>query len=244
MKNIKLIMEYDGTSYHGWQKQNNAVTVQGTIEACIEKITGEHSPLTGASRTDQGVHALGQVANFKTSSPIPVDKFPFVLNAALPDDICIKKAELVDDSFHSRYDAKGKKYKYLIYNSPYPSALLRNRAYHVPARLDIEKMRKAAERFLGTHDFSAFKAAGGSAKTSERTITDVSLIKNEELITFEIKGDGFLYNMVRIIVGTLIYVGMGKIEPDDVTTIINSKDRTKAGKTVGPQGLYLVEVYY
>ena len=244
MKNIKLTIEYDGTSYHGWQRQNNAVTIQDTIEACIAKITGEECSLTGASRTDQGVHALGQVANFKTRSPIPVEKFPFVLNSVLPDDICIKKAELVDDSFHSRYDAKGKKYRYLIYNSPYPSALLRNRAYHVPAKLDIENMNKAAHLLLGTHDFTAFKAAGGSAKTSERTITDVSLTKNEEIITFEIKGNGFLYNMVRIIVGTLIYVGLGKIDPDDVATIINSKERRNAGKTVGPQGLYLVEVYY
>lgn len=244
IRNIKLIVEYDGTAYHGWQSQINARAVQDEISKALKELTGEIVSVIGASRTDQGVHALGQVCNFRTLSRIPADKFCFALNAILPADISIKASEEVSDDFHSRFSAKGKKYKYMIYNSRQPSALLRHRAYHVPMSLDYAQMERASGYFIGTHDFSAFKAAGGSAKTSVRTVTLASLSHQGELMTFEIAGDGFLYNMVRIIAGTLVYVGLGKINADDIPDIIISGDRDRAGKTAPPQGLYLVEVYY
>jgi len=244
MHNVKLIIEYDGTNYHGWQSQINARTVQDVVQEAIRKLTGEQCNLIGSSRTDVGVHALGQVANFYTSSTIPPERFSYALNSILPDDIVIKQSEEVDTDFHSRYCAKGKKYRYLIYNCPQPSALMRNRAYHVPYELDLQLMHQAAVHFLGKHDFSSFRASGSSVKTSERTIFHVSLKKDENLISFEIAGDGFLYNMVRIIAGTLVDVGRGRIAPHDIPSIINSRNRDKAGKTAPPQGLYLVEVYY
>ncbi|HHW48532.1 MAG TPA: tRNA pseudouridine(38-40) synthase TruA [Clostridiaceae bacterium] len=257
MRNIKLTIEYDGTNYSGWQSQKNAVAVQNEIQKAINKLTGENCLLIGAGRTDAGVHALGQVANFRTSSKIPADKFSYALNSLLPDDIVIKKSEEVSLDFHAQYSAKGKKYMYLIYNSNRPSALLRERAYFVPQKLDVDAMKKAAECFLGTHDFSAFRATGGSAKTSVRTITNVSLdvchnmldaCNNlgscNNLIKFEIEGNGFLYNMVRIIAGTLVEIGIGKLPWDSVPGIIESRDRKRAGRTAPPHGLYLVEVRY
>jgi tRNA pseudouridine38-40 synthase len=244
MRNVKLIIEYDGTNYHGWQSQINALTVQDVIQEAIKKLTGEQCSLIGSSRTDVGVHAMGQVANFHNTSTIPPERFSYALNSVLPDDIVIRKSEEVDTNFHSRYCAKGKKYRYLIYNCTQPSALMRNRAYHVPCKLDLQLMQQAALHFLGKHDFSSFRASGSSVKTSERTIHHVSVKKDENLISFEISGDGFLYNMVRIIAGTLVEVGRGRIAPDDIPSIICSRNRSKAGKTAPPQGLYLVEVYY
>ncbi|MDP4092469.1 MAG: tRNA pseudouridine(38-40) synthase TruA [Bacillota bacterium] len=243
-RNIRLTIEYDGTNYHGWQRQANAVTVQEEIEKAARKLTGKECDLIGSSRTDEGVHALGHVANFHTDSSIPADKFSFALNTVLPGDITIKDSQEVSPDFHSRFSAKGKKYRYLIYNSRQPSALLRNRAMHVCQSLDFDSMKRAAEHLKGTHDFTCFRASGSTVKTSERTIWDVRLSRDGELIFFEISGDGFLYNMVRIIVGTLVYVGIGKIAAEEIPEIIESKDRKKAGKTAPPQGLYLVEVYY
>jgi len=244
MKNVKLTIEYDGTNYHGWQAQSNAKTVQGTVEKAIHGLTGEKITITGSSRTDQGVHAYGQVANFFTNSNIPPDRFSYALNRMLPDDIVIKKSEEVGMDFHARYCSKGKKYRYLIYNSSFPSAIYRNRAYHISHCLDMEKMNRAIKYFKGTYDFSAFRATGSSTKTSVRTIFDVSLSKSEDIICFEVSGDGFLYNMVRIMVGTIVDVGMGRIEAEDIPCIIESLDRKRAGRTAPPQGLYLVEVYY
>jgi len=244
MRNIKLIIEYDGTNYHGWQSQVNARGIQDVMQDALNRLTGDKCRLIGSSRTDAGVHALGQVANFQTSSSIPPERFSYALNSMLPDDIVVKKSEEVDSHFHARYSAKGKKYMYLIYNSPQPSALLRNRAYHVSYPLDFEAMQKASQYFMGTHDFSAFRAAGSGVKTSKRTIFHVSLERKEEIIKFEIAGDGFLYNMVRIIAGTLVEVGAGKISAQSIPEIIGGCDRSKAGKTAPAHGLYLVEVYY
>jgi tRNA pseudouridine38-40 synthase len=244
MKNIKLIIEYEGTNYHGWQSQINALTVQDIIKAAITKLTDETCNLIGSSRTDVGVHAFGQVANFITESSIPGVKFSYALNSFLPKDIVIKKSEEVELDFHSRYWALGKKYKYLILNASHPSALLRNYGYHAKSVLNFEDMQQAAGYFLGRHDFSAFKSTGSDVKSNERTITGVSLEKKDELIEFQISGDGFLYNMVRIIVGTLIEVGQGKLKGSDIPGIIQSKDRKRAGKTAPAHGLYLVEVYY
>lgn len=270
MRNIKLIIEYDGTNYHGWQSQTNALSVQDVIERAIQKLTGEDCRLVGSGRTDVGVHALGQVANFHTGSRIPAGRFAHALNSVLPDDIVIRHSEEEDSGFHSRYSAKGKKYRYLIYNSEHPSALLRNRACHIQYPLDFGLMAEAASCFIGTHDFSAFRASGSNAKTSIRTITHVlfkekdcgeiaagkefsekgrlfekgQLSERGRLFEFEVAGDGFLYNMVRIMAGTLIEVGAGKIPPNGIPEIIESRDRKKAGKTAPAHGLYLVEVYY
>ena len=244
LRNIKLIIEYDGTSYHGWQSQNNAVAVQDVIEKALVTLTGEKSNLIGSGRTDAGVHALGQVANFVTNSNIPPEKFSYALNNILPDDVVIRSSEEVPMSFHARYSAIGKRYRYVIYNSRQRSALHRNRAYFVPYPLDFHSMEKAAGYFVGTHDFSAFRASDSSIKTSVRTITGTWLKKENEIITFEIAGNGFLYNMVRIIAGTLVEVGIGKISADDIPHIIESRDRRIAGRTAPPHGLYLMEVYY
>ncbi|AUS98111.1 tRNA pseudouridine(38-40) synthase TruA [Clostridium thermosuccinogenes] len=255
MRNIKLTIEYDGTNYHGWQSQTNAVTVQDVVKRAIESLTGEDCDLVGSSRTDVGVHALGQVANFHTNSGIPGEKFAYALNNLLPEDIVIRESEDVSPDFHARFSSKGKKYRYLIYNSRKPSALLRNRAALVHLPLDIEAMQKALPYFLGRHDFSAFRASGSDTKTSERTITGISISENSnalpgpcskdsKLIELEVSGDGFLYNMVRIIAGTLIYVGNGKIKYDDIPAIIESRDRRRAGQTAPAHGLYLVEVYF
>jgi len=245
MRNIKLTIEFDGTAYHGWQSQTNAAAVQDVVSTAIKTLTGEDCNLIGSSRTDAGVHALGFVCNFHTMSPIPADKFAFALNTLLPDDIVIKKSEEVSEDFHARFSAKGKTYKYLIYNSVFPSALLRHRAYHVFYTLDIDAMRRAAGFFVGTHDFRAFSASGGSAKTTVRTITETTVTKlSNDLIEIRVTGDGFLYNMVRIIAGTLIEVGFGKLKSDDIPGLIAGLDRRGAGRTAPAHGLYLVEVYY
>lgn len=244
MRNIKLTIEYDGTNYHGWQSQINALTVQDVVTKAVSELVGEKCSIIGASRTDFGVHAYGQTANFVTESNIPADKFAYALNCSLPDDISIRKSEEVPMDFHSRFSAKGKKYRYLIFNQPHPSALLRHRAYHVYRPMDLGAMERAAQYFLGKHDFSAFRATGSDVKTSERTITGVALKKTDDVIEFEISGDGFLYNMVRIIAGTLVDVAVGKKAAEDIPVILESLDRTKAGKTAPAHGLYLVEVYY
>lgn len=245
MRNIKLTIEFDGTAYHGWQSQNNAITVQDVVTAALSDLTGEDCSLTGSSRTDAGVHAQGFVCNFHTSSSIPADKFAFALNTRLPDDIVVIGSEVAADDFHARFSAKGKTYRYLIHNSKFPSALLRDRAYHVYYPLDIDAMRKAAGFFIGTHDFYAFSAAGGSVKTTVRTITDAKVTSQfDNLIELRITGDGFLYNMVRIIAGTLIEVGFGRLKSDDIPELITGLDRRKAGRTAPAHGLYLLEVYY
>lgn len=244
MRNIKVIIEYDGTEYHGWQSQENAISVQRVVEDAFKKLTGENTKLIGASRTDTGVHAYGQTANFFTHSKIPAEKFFLAVNSLLPSDISIVHSEEVPQDFHSRFSAKGKKYKYLIYNDRAPSALMRNRAFHVPVSLSLEDMKKAAQYIPGKKDFSAFKASGSSVKDSVRTVRGIELQKASNIIELSVSGDGFLYNMVRIIAGTLVDVGMGRISPDDIGDILESKDRTRAGRTAPAHGLYLVEVYY
>lgn len=246
MRNIKLIIEYDGTNYCGWQVQDNGPTIQGSLEKALLAVTGEKITVHGSGRTDAGVHARGQVANFTTSSSIPGEKFAYALNNKLPADIVIKHSCEMPPDFHARFSAKGKKYSYLVYNSKFPSALLRNYAYHVNycERLDISRIEKAAKAFVGTHDFYGFMAAGSKVKDTVRTIYEIDLEEEKGLLRFNFKGNGFLYNMVRIITGTLIYAGIGKIDPDEMEDIIASKDRVRAGITAPPNGLYLEEVYY
>ena len=229
----------------GWQKQPNKLNIQGTIEKAIEKITGEEIELMASGRTDRGVHALGQVANFKTNSNIPIDKFAIAINSNLKKSILIKSAEEVDETFHSRLTCKKKTYRYIINNSKYGTAIYRNLETHIPIKLDIEKMKEAVSFFEGEHDFKAFKASGTSSKSSVRTIYKAEVIKMpNERIWIELTGNGFLYNMVRIIAGTLVEVGLGKIQPYEIKNIIKSEKRENAGKTLPPQGLYLVNVEY
>ena len=245
MRNIKILIEYDGKNFAGWQNQPNKVSIQGEIERALKEITGEAIDVTASGRTDAGVHALGQVANFHTESKIDINKFPYALNAKLPKSIVVKKAEEVDDRFHSRYNCKGKTYRYVINNNEFPSAINRFREFHVAQKLDIDAMKKALGCFEGTHDFKGFKSSGGSErKTTIRTIEKAELKENDGIISVELSGDGFLYNMVRIIVGTIVDVGLGKINADKIPAIIASCDRTRAGKTLPPHGLYLIEVRY
>ena len=245
MRNIKLTIEYDGKEFNGWQKQPNKLNIQGEIEKAIKQITGEEVDLTASGRTDAGVHALGQVANFKTNSELPIEKFPIALNANIKKSIVIKSAEEIEERFHSRLTCKRKTYRYVINNSKYGTAIYRNLETHIPMKLDIQKMQQAVKYFEGEHDFKAFKASGTSSKSSVRTIYKAEVIDaGNERIYIELTGNGFLYNMVRIIAGTLVDVGLGKIEPEDIKEIIKSQKRENAGKTLPPQGLYLVEVEY
>ncbi len=244
MRNIKLTIEYDGKDFNGWQKQPNKLNIQGEIERAIKDITGEDVDLIASGRTDAGVHALGQVANFKTDSNIPVEKIPIALNTKLKRSIRILAAEEVDERFHSRYNCKKKTYRYVINNSVNGTAIYRNLEYNFSQELNVDKMNEAVKYFIGEHDFKGFKASGTSSKSSVRTIYDAKVYKNGDRVNIELTGNGFLYNMVRIIAGTLIDVGIGKILPEQITDIINSKERTKAGKTLPPNGLYLVKVEY
>ena len=245
MRNIKLTIEYDGKDFNGWQKQPDKLNIQGSIELAIKQITGEEVELTASGRTDAGVHAYGQVANFKTESNLPIEKFPIAINTKLKKSIRIIKAEEVDERFHSRLSCKRKTYRYVINNSEFASAIYRNLETHIPQKLNIEKMKQAIKYFEGEHDFKAFKASGTSSKSSVRTIykAEIKEMSNNR-IYIELTGNGFLYNMVRIIAGTLVDVGIEKIKPDDIPNIIQQGKRDLAGKTLPPNGLYLLNVEY
>lgn len=239
-----MTIEYDGTNYAGWQKQKNGITIQQKLEEAIELIINDKIKVIGSSRTDAGVHARGFVANFNTESKINVENFKDAINSKLPRDIVILSSEEVDMDFHSRYSSIGKKYSYTILNRHEPTALERNYVYHYKKQLDFQAMEEASAYFIGEHDFSAFKTAGSSVKTTVRNIKNAYLNKNEGKVIFYIEGDGFLYNMVRIMVGTLIDVGIHKLKPYEISNIIKSKDRTMAGKTAPASGLCLEVVYY
>ena len=229
----------------GWQKQPGKLNIQGSIEAAIKQITGEDVQLNASGRTDAGVHAWGQVANFKTESNLPIEKFPIAINTKLKRSIRIINAEEVDERFHSRLSCKRKTYRYVINNSEYASAIYRNLETHIPQKLDIKKMQEAVKYFEGEHDFKAFKASGTSSKSSIRTIYKAEVLEMpNNRIYIELTGNGFLYNMVRIIAGTLVDVGLGKINPKEIPSIILEGNREKAGKTLPPNGLFLVSVVY
>lgn len=244
MKNIKLTIEYEGTNYLGWQIQQNLPTVQGELKKAIEIATLEEIQLIGSGRTDKKVHALGQVANFHTKSNIPGERYKYLMEFLLPKDISIVDSEEVDFKFHSRFDATKKRYRYIVYNGKLPRAIYRNFSYHVPYKINIEDMIEASRYFIGTHDFHAFKVSKGKRINTIRTIYYINIEKNKDLIEFTIEGNSFLHNMVRIIVGTLLFVGIGRIDKDDIPRIIRSKKRENAGVTAPPQGLFLEKVYY
>lgn len=244
MKNIQLIISYRGTNYCGWQVQPNGVTIQEVIVRAIKELTGESVNLTGSGRTDAGVHALGQSANFFTASTIPPELWYRALNTRLPADIRVISSRVCNQEFHSRYNATGKSYVYKMLASPVASPFQADLAFHVTRTLDWTAMEEAAASFLGEHDFTAFMASGSSIKTTVRTITAISFSKNNDLWEITFTGNGFLYNMVRIMVGTLYEVGYGRLKPQDIKAIIDSKERSRAGITAPAHGLYLKEVYY
>jgi tRNA pseudouridine38-40 synthase len=242
MRNIKLIIEYDGTDFCGWQCQPNVPTVQGEIERSLSQITQQKVKLTPAGRTDAGVHAVGQVANFKTESDLPVQAFVRGGNAKLPHSIRLKSAKEVAMDFNSRYNAKSREYRYQIHNQPI--ALGRQYSCYVSKKLVVEKMNEACEYLIGINDFEAFCQTGARLDHYRCNVILAEWKKNKNGLTFEIKSNRFVHNMVRIIVGTCLMVGREKINPAKVLSILNSKDRTKAGSTVPPHGLCLVKVEY
>lgn len=243
MRNIKLIIEYNGKNYKGWQKQPTEISIQEVIEKAIFKITREEVKLNGSGRTDRGVHALGQVASFYTNSRIEGSKFKNALNSVLPKDIAIRESEEVDKDFHARYSAKGKTYKYIIYNDKTRSPIHSEFSYHVPYDLDMNKFIQNTKKLIGTFDFTSFTSKGTSIENKVRTIYDIEIDQKDNLIEITYTGNGFLYNMIRIMTGTIVDISRGKIN-NDILDILKAKDRNKAGTTAPPQGLYLVKVYY
>lgn len=245
MRNLKIVVEYDGTNYHGWQRQAHEITIQEVLEEKIAVITGEKVAINGSGRTDAGVHAINQVASFKTTSEIREPNLLRAINSLIPHDIAIKSLSEVDEAFHARYDAKSKLYLYKIYNRPVRSAIYNNYSWHVYSELDVDAMNRAAICLKGTQDFSSFCAANGDFQNNIRTIMDAGFaVSKSGMITFSIKAEGFLRYMVRNIMGTLVDVGKGKIDYAVFADILNAKDRTKAGITAPPRGLFLKEVYY
>jgi len=245
MKNFKLTIEYDGTFYHGWQRQKNQRSIQAEIEKCLSTMTGEPVVLIGSGRTDAGVHALGQVASFRCNSSIPPDAFRKGLNSLLPDDIVIRQCVEADASFHARYDVISKRYHYRILNREIPSAVERNYVWHIRKPLNVEVMCLAARHIGGTHDFKAFEGTGSPRSSTVRRIMQIELVEeNPDMLILEIEGNGFLRFMVRNIVSTLVDAGLGKITPDDFKQILLSRDRSRAGPTAPPRGLFLISVTY
>lgn len=244
MRNIRLLIEYEGTNYSGWQIQSTLPTIQGVIEKAILELTGSRIKLFGASRTDAGVHATGQVANFHINSDIEADSFAGGLNLNLPLDIVIKESTEVDSSFHSSLDAKEKLYLYRLERRRFRTVLSRNFAWHFFQPLDVELMRAGAMRFMGKKDFSSFMAEGSRVKTTEKEIFSFEVRQDGDFLELYVRGDSFLRHMVRIMVGTLVGLGKGKLALDDIDRIFDAGLRSEALETAPPQGLHLVEVVY
>ena len=241
---ILLTVEYDGAGFAGWQRQANFRTVQGEIEQAVSRAVGRPTTIWGASRTDAGVNALGQRAHFYNYSTIPAEKFPFVLNTMLPPDVRARAAREIPEGIHARFSCRGKIYTYRIYNNRHASAMRRNFTTHVPVPVDESKMRDAAARLLGTHDFAAFQASGGTAKTTVRTLYGIDIDRQGDDITLVVRGNAFLYNMVRIIAGTLIAVGQNRLPADCIDEAFATGSRLALGVTAPPNGLELTRIFY
>ena len=245
VRTIKLTIEYDGTNYQGWQVQPNGQTIQGVVQDCLKRLSGESLQLIGSGRTDAGVHALGQVAHFKTESRLDANTFQRALNSLLPEDIVIRRAEEVDAEFHARRSARSKVYEYRILNRVTPPAIDRQYVWHIPQKLSLDEMKKATHTLVGEHDFSAFRSVGSSVRSSVRNILRADWKRGKGgLLRFEIEATGFLKQMVRAIVGTLVEVGRGKISAQEFKRVLDSKDRKEAGPTAPAHGLFLKEVKY
>ncbi|NTU34076.1 tRNA pseudouridine(38-40) synthase TruA [Brevibacillus sp. HB1.1] len=244
MKRLRCVLAYDGTDFSGFQVQPDQVTVQGEIEAALNRVTGEDIQIFGSGRTDAGVHARGQVIHFDTSSNIPMDKWRFVLNNQLPDSIVIRTVEEVDASFHARFDVQVKEYRYCIDNTPVADVFRHRYADHVRFPLDVDAMQQAAHYLVGEHDFTSFCSAKTYVEDKVRTVYGVTVEKSGDEVWVTCRGNGFLYNMVRIIVGTLVEVGQGKRNPAELREILAACDREKAGKTAPAKGLIMWEVVY
>ncbi len=244
MGRIHLIVEYDGTNYAGWQRQSNALAVQQVLEEALTRLTGERAAVTGSSRTDAGVHALGQSVHFDTGSRIPPEKFSFALNTMLPCDIRVRRSEAAAPDFHARFSTKGKRYRYLYYDAPHAGALNRFTHAHSIYPLDDAKMAEEARALLGTHDFAAFAASGSAVKDTVRTLWRADVTRRDRDVEILVEGSGFLYNMVRIIAGTLAGVGSGKLPQGTLRRAIETGDRLDLGVTAPAHGLTLMEVFY
>ena len=244
MKNIALRLRYDGSRYHGWQVQKNAITVAQTMEEALAKVCGERVKLTGCGRTDAGVHALRYCANFHSDCTVPVDRMPLALNSRLPDDIAVVDAVEVPDDFNAIGSCVKKEYVYKILNSRIPDPFLADRVCFYPQRLDISLMQAAARAFEGTHDFKAVRSEGTQTKTTVRTVYWCRAEKDGDLITVSICANGFLYNMCRAMVGTVVYASYGKLIPEEIPALLEKRDRRLTGPTMPPQGLYLNRVWY
>jgi tRNA pseudouridine38-40 synthase len=245
MRTIKLTIEYDGTNYQGWQVQPKVPTIQGMIEEKLALLTGETIPLIGSGRTDAGVHALGQIAHFKTKSKMDIRSIQRALNSLLPHDIVIQRAEEVEEDFHARKHSQSKVYEYQILNRNLRSVFHRGHAWHIPQELDLKEMKKATQELMGEHDFSSFRSVGSPTRTAVRRVIRAEWRKSPDgLLRFEIEANGFLKQMVRAIIGTLVEVGKGKISSEEFQRILDSKDRKRAGPTAPAHGLFLKEVKY
>lgn len=244
MRTLKLTIAYDGTNYYGWQRQKNHVTVQQVLEESLAKLFAEPLNIAASGRTDTGVHAYGQVVSFSTSGKIPLENIVKAAKTVLPDAIAVLQAEQVEDNFHARYNAKAKQYLYRIIQTDLPNPFQVNYSWLIDKKLDVEKMQTAADLLIGTHDFSSFKASGSTPTQPVRTIYEAQWQSKGQELSFIIKGNGFLYHMVRNIVGTSVAVGLNQISVQDFADIFVAKNRKLAGKTAPAQGLYLAKVFY
>ena len=244
MRNIAIRLRYDGSAYHGWQLQKQDITVASVIEEAIAKVCGHPARVTGCGRTDAGVHALRYCANFRTECSIPAERIPYALNARLPGDIAVTDALDAEDDFNAILSCIKKEYVYKILNSNIRDPFLENRVCFYPQQLNMEQMKKAAAAFVGTHDFKAVRSVGTQTKTTVRTVYSCTAEKNGDMITVSVCANGFLYNMCRAIVGTMVYASYGKLEPEDIPALLEAGDRRLTGPTMPPQGLYLNRVWY
>ena len=244
MRQLAIRLSYDGSAYHGWQRQKGLETVQQTLEEAVSRLAKAETHVIGCGRTDAGVHARKYCASFRTECAVPAEKLPLALNALLPPDIAVSAACEEEPEFHPVYSCRRKEYTYFLRSGALRDPFERSRVWFRPGELELEPMRQAAEQFLGTHDFAAVRSVGTNVKTTVRTVYSFSVDREGSLFTFRISASGFRYNMARAMVGTVVYAALGKLRPEDIPTILEAGDRCLAGPTVPPQGLYMTGVWY